>query len=153
MIDALEHRGEVIGLDHGMAQIRMQRASGCAGCGSRGTCASGQASAQIIQMHLSGSPRVGDQITISMPQSSIALAALLGYLLPPVGLLLGAVIAAGSFDGDAAAVLGAGLGFVAGLLLARLISHFTFDRGLAPSVCNHGFPPAFKPDSPSGEHS
>jgi len=154
MIDALETRGEVIGFAHGMAQIRVERASsGCAGCGSRGACASGPASAQVIRMHLSDTPRVGDQVTVSMPSSSIALAALLGYLLPPVGLLLGAVIAAGTFDGDAAAVLGAGLGFVAGLLLARLISHFTFDRGLAPSVCNHGFSSAFNPDSPFGEHS
>ena len=153
MTDLVERSGEVIGFDHGMAQVRLERASsGCSSCGSRGSCASGNAAAQVINVHLSGAAQVGDQVTVSMPPSSIALAALLGYLLPPVGLLLGAIIAASAFDGDAAAVLGAGLGFVGGLLLARLVSHFTFDRSLAPFVCNHGVSSAFTPDSPSGEH-
>lgn len=157
MTSTFEQRGEIIGFAQGMAQIRVERASSaCAGCGSRSACASGQAAAQVIQLALPGTPRVGDQVTVAMPHSSVALAALLGYLLPPVGLLIGALIAATAFSGDAPAVLGAGLGFVGGLLLTRLISRFTFERGLVPSVCNHGLSSAFiphNPDSSFGEQS
>jgi sigma-E factor negative regulatory protein RseC len=79
-----------------------------------------------------------------MPASSVTLAALLGYLLPPVCLLVGAIIASTCYEGDAAAVLGAGFGFVAGLLLARLISRFAFGRETVPSICS--------PDLQPGEH-
>ena len=53
----------------------------------------------------------------------LLLAALLGYLLPPVSLLLGAISAAACFEGDVAAVLGQGFRFdlkvsaIAGFLL------------------------------------
>ncbi len=144
MIDSIERSGEVVGFEHGLAQIRLERASGCNGCGSRGTCASGSAAAQLIHLPLPEHTRLGDHLTVSMPSSSVALAALLGYLLPPLALLAGAIIAATCYESDGAAVLGAGLGFVAGLLLARLISNYAFGRGLTPSVCH--------PVSQPGEH-
>ena len=148
VIERSERSGEVIGFVQGMAQIRLQRESGCSACGNRGTCASGSAAAQVIHLSLPEHTRLGDQVTVSMPSSSVTLAALLGYLLPPVCLLAGAIVAAACDADDAAAVLGAGLGFVAGLLLARLFSHFIFGRGLSPSVCNPGSPT----DSLPGEH-
>jgi len=143
MIDTVERSGEVIGFENGVAQIRLERPSGCSGCGSRGTCASGSAAAQVIHMSLPEHTRPGDQVTVSMPASSVTLAALLGYLLPPVSLLLGAIVASTCYESDAAAVLGAGLGFVAGLLLARLISRFVFGRETVPSICS--------PDLQTGE--
>ncbi len=145
MIDLIERNGEVIGFERGMAQIRLERESGCSACGSRGSCASGSAAAQVIHMVLPERTRLGDQVTVSMPSSSVALAALLGYLLPPVCLLIGAMLAAASYEGDAAAVLGAGLGFVAGLLLARLISRFVFGRGSLPSICRTDLQPGDPP--------
>lgn len=144
MIDTIERSGEVIGFKQGMAQIRLERESGCSTCGSRGTCASGSAAAQVIHMPLSEHTKLGDHVTVSTPSSSVALAALLGYLLPPVCLLAGAITASTSYDGDAAAVLGAGLGFVAGLSLARLISRFVFGQGTVPSICS--------PDLQPGDH-
>jgi len=141
MIDLVERSGEVIGFDHGVAQIRLERASsGCSGCGSRGTCASGNAAAQVVKMHMPERTRVGDHVTVSMPSSSVALAALLGYLLPPTGLLVGAIVASLLYGTDLAAVFGAGVGFVVGLLLARLISSFAFGREAMSSDCDPGFP-------------
>lgn len=148
-METVERNGEVIGFAHGQAQVRLERASGCSGCGSRGTCASGSAATQVIQMPVPEKTRIGDQITVSMPSSSVALAAMLGYLLPPAVLLIGAIVAATYFGSDLAAVFGAGVGFIAGLLLARLIAGLAFGQGLAPSVCDHGLHHDFQP----GEHS
>jgi len=141
MMDLVERDGEVVGFAQGVAKVRLERASsGCSGCGSRGTCASGNAAAQVIEMRLSDHTRIGDHVTVSMPSSSVTLAALLGYLLPPVSLLVGAVMASLLYGSDLAAVLGAALGLVAGLLLARLISRFAFGRRAASSACDSGFP-------------
>jgi len=145
MSDLVERSGEVIGFEQGMAQIRLERESGCSACGSRGTCASGSAAAQVIHMVLPERTRLGDQVTVSTPSSSVALAALLGYLLPPVCLLAGAIAASTSYEGDAAAVLGAGFGFVAGLLLARLISRFVFGRETVHSTCSPDLLPGEQP--------
>jgi len=134
MSDSVERRGEVIAVEDGVALVRLEAAAGCSGCGSRGSCASGSAAAQVIRMPLPARTRTGDRISVSLPASSVALAALLGYLLPPVGLLLGTIAAAISFAGDVAAVLGAGLGLLAGLLLARLLSRLAFASGFSPSV-------------------
>ena len=84
MIDTVERSGEVIGFEQGLVRIRLERLSGCSGCGSRGTCASGSTAAQVIHMFLPAGAKPGDRITVSMPASSVTLAALLAYLLPPV---------------------------------------------------------------------
>lgn len=144
MIDTVERSGEIVSFEQGVAQIRLEPPSGCSGCGSRGACASGSAAAQVIHMSLPAGTKPGDQVTVSIPSSSVTLAALLGYLLPLVCLLAGAIVAATCYEGDAAAVLGAGFGFVAGLLLARLISRFVFGRETVPSICS----PVLQP----GEH-
>ena len=144
MIDLSERGGQVVGFDRGRALVRLENAAACGNCGSRGSCASGGKAAQVIRMDLPARTRLGDRVTVSMPSSSVALAALLGYLLPPASLLVGAVVAATHYEGDAAAVAGAGIGLFAGLLLARLISHFTFRRGVEPTICG--------PDSSHGDH-
>ena len=80
--------------------------------------------------------RLGDAVTISTPASSVALAALTGYLLPPLFLLLGALGAASCYAGDLAAVLGAGLGLFAGVLLEGGIveERVEGERFTSPSV-------------------
>jgi positive regulator of sigma E activity len=135
MIDSIERGGRVIALDGDMAQVRLDAASACSGCGSRGTCGSGNKAEQVIRMAVPAHVRLGDTVTLAMPSSSVALAALLGYLLPPAALLAGAVIGAGDGGDDLHAVIGAGVGLLAGLALARLISRFTLHRNVEPSIC------------------
>jgi sigma-E factor negative regulatory protein RseC len=148
MIDLIERHGEVIGFKQGVAQIRIERASSaCGGCGNRGTCASGSTTVQNLEMVLPAGAKVGDQVTVSMPSSSITQAAILGYLLPPVLLLLGAISADLVYGSDFAAVLGAVSGLVFGLLLARLVSHLALGKGISPSACSSDLPT----DSPFGE--
>jgi len=140
-IHSIERSGEVTGIEHGMAQIRLAPSSGCSGCGSRGTCSSGNAAAQVVTLHLPAGTRVGDQVSVSISASSMTLAAILGYVLPPLGLLAGAVIASLFFTGDAAAVLGAGLGLASGFVLMRQLSRTTYFRKQQPSACSTSSPP------------
>jgi sigma-E factor negative regulatory protein RseC len=145
LVDSIERGGEVVGFDQGQAQVRLEGAGGCNSCGSRGTCASGSKAAQVINLSLPAHTRLGDRVTVSMPASSLTLAAMLGYLLPPVCLLVGAILSTTCFEGDAAAVLGAGSGLVAGLLLVRLMSGFAFGKALSSSVCPSNFQPGDHP--------
>lgn len=135
MTEMIERAGRVVGFEGDHAVVRLENASACGSCGSRGTCGSGQKAAQVIRMDLPAPTQLGDRITLSMPSSSIALAALLGYLLPPASLLAGAVVGATRYGGDEAAVLGAGMGFAVGLLLVRLISRFALGRGGHSTAC------------------
>jgi len=132
-----ECEGIVIGSREGVTRIRLEQATACAGCGSRGTCASSSASAkpQFVDVRLSGTVVPGAHVTLSLPETSVALAAVVGYLLPALGLLIGAVIAAGLFAGDLPAVWGALLGLVAGLIAVRLASNRFSGSLMTPSVC------------------
>ena len=152
MTDLVERRGEVVSFAQGLAQVRLEPVPGCSSCGSRATCASGYAATQVISMPLSAPAQAGDYFTVSMPSSSVTLAAMLGYLFPPITLLLGALIAAAWFEGDAAAVLGALLGFCAGLLMVRRISGMAFAQGLFPFSCQADRHPHPQPDLQTGEH-
>ncbi len=132
-----EREGIVIGTRAGVTRIQVQPAAACAGCGSRGSCTSASASAkpQFVDVRLPAPAVPGAQVTLSLPESSIALAAVLGYLLPAIGLLLGAVIAAVLFTGDLPAVLGAVLGLLAGLLGVRFASGRFCGSTMTPRVC------------------
>lgn len=141
--DLVERAGQVVGFERGQALVRVENASACGSCGSRGACASGAKAAPVIRMALPAGTQVGDRVAMAMPAASVAQAAVLGYLLPPACLLAGAIVGEGAYGGDAAAAAGAGLGLIAGLLLARLISHFALGRGVAPAVCG--------PDSTYGD--
>ena len=134
-IHAIQRSGEVTGIKHGLAQIQLAQTSGCSGCSSRGTCSSANTPTQIVSLQMPANTRVGDQVSVTISAASMTLVAILGYVLPPVGLLAGAVIASLFFVGDAAAVLGAGLGLATGFVLMRLISRTAFFRKLQPSVC------------------
>jgi positive regulator of sigma E activity len=152
MNDIAERHGTVVGFADGLAQISLAHDAGCGGCASRGHCASGGAAPQLIALALPEHTRLGDAVTIATPSSSLALAALTGYLLPPLCLLLGALGAASCYAGDLAAVLGAAFGLLAGLLLVRLIAAAAVGRGFASPVCHFGSSSDFQPVSLPGEH-
>ena len=143
--ESIERCGEVIRVARGVAQIRLEANAGCAGCGSRQTCASGDAAPLMIELAVPGKVQAGARVTIAMPAASLTLAALLGYLLPPVALLIGAIAANLAFGSDLAAVLGAVLGLFAGVLAARLTATFAFGRTLSPAIRHPEFQPGEHP--------
>jgi len=130
-----ERDGIVVASHAGITRIRLEQAAACAGCGSRGTCASASAKPQFIDVRLSAPTTSGSHVTLSMPESSVALAAVLGYLLPALGLLLGAVVASVLFSGDLPAVLGAVLGLLAALIAVRLASNRFSGGHMTPAIC------------------
>ena len=129
--------GVVVASHAGITRIRLEPAAACSGCGSRGTCASASSSAtpQFIDVRASAATVPGAHVTVSLPESSVALAAVLGYLLPALGLLFGALVAGVFFFGDLPAVLGAVLGLVAGLIVVRLSSKRFSGSAMTPIVC------------------
>ncbi|WP_319242607.1 SoxR reducing system RseC family protein [uncultured Propionivibrio sp.] len=146
MNETVERRGEVIRFDDdGLAQVRLERESACGQCGSRGTCGSGKATEQLVRLRLSTPMRVGDEVTVSTSSASVVVAALLGYALPAVSLLLGAILAELYVGGDVATIAGAALGFVVGLLIARAVAPAALGTTLAPCAlpdhCRHTFHP------------
>ena len=68
-----------------------------------------------------GIPKPGDRVTLSLDESVILRGALLAYLLPLGGLLLGALFGQLA-AAEAGAVAGAGLGFLLAWAVARLLA-------------------------------
>lgn len=143
-----ERRGEVIAIDHGLARIRLEPAGACNGCASRGGCASTVSVPPVVSLPVPPGTAVGRRVTLSLPETSLVAAALLGYLLPGVCLLLGALGANLYSPGDASAVAGAGAGFAAGILIARLIH-----RGFPGSALVLERPVPYPLPSTPGDHS
>lgn len=143
--ESVERCGEVVRFSQGRAQIRLEPNAGCAGCGSRHACASGDTAPLMIELAMPGDAQAGDRVTVAMPAASLTLAALLGYLLPPVALLVGAIVANLAFGSDLAAVLGAVLGLFAGVLAARVTATLAFGRTLSPAIRHPEFQPGEHP--------
>lgn len=116
----------VISIRNGTARVEPSMESGCGGCKSRSSCGvsglgkyfSNHRSA--IEVKCDVSVGAGDELQLRMSEGDLLKAGLLAYLMPSVLALIGAGIAAGAGMGDVGAVLGAGGGFIAGFIFARL---------------------------------
>ncbi|WP_153108740.1 SoxR reducing system RseC family protein [Propionivibrio limicola] len=141
-METIKREGQVIQIVRGKAKIRLEQEPACASCGSRSSC--GTAEGKLVELALPSDvragARVGDFVSVSLPASTLTWAALLGYVVPPVGLLAGAIVASSIFAGDVAPSLGAAAGFFAGLLVARLIVRSALGQGFQPTVCQSGAP-------------
>ncbi len=142
--ESIVRRGEVISIVHDRALIRLEPAPGCGACGNRGSCDSGDAKSRLIEMAMPEKAQAGDIVTVNIPAASLSLAAMLGYLLPPVAMLVGAIVAEQLYSRDLAAVAGAALGLCAGVLVARLVSRFVFGNVATLAAC-HSDTTTFKP--------
>ena len=119
----IEHRGIVQRIDADQAIVAMETA-GCSSCGQGGSCgigkmASGRA-ATLLTLPAGPDLRVGDAVSIVLPQSRLTLSALLGYLFPAFAMLLGAGLGATLDGSDAATALGAIAGFLGALVISRV---------------------------------
>ena len=118
----IEHRGVVQRLEGGMAIVVMDTA-GCSSCGQGGSCgigklASGRA-ATLLSLPAGAGVKVGDRVGIALPEGSLTLGALFGYLFPAFAMLLGAWGGAALDGSDGASALGALGGFLSALVIAR----------------------------------
>lgn len=143
--ESIVRRGEVISVVHDRALIRLEPSHGCSACGNRGSCGSADDRSRLIEMATPAHARAGDIVTVNIPAASLSLAAMLGYLLPPVTLLAGAIAAEQIYSSDLASVIGAALGLAAGVLAARLGSRFAFGNVAALATCHSDFQPGDHP--------
>lgn len=147
--ESVERFGEVVASGGGRARIRLEPASACGQCGSRGSCASAQAGEQIVELAVPATARVGERVCVSSSASAFVIASPLGYLLPAFGLMFGAIVAELVVGGDVATVIGAIGGLCLALGGARLLARFFLGCRVLPAVSVPGAADLFH----SGESS
>ncbi len=119
----IEHRGIVQRIEDGRAIVVMET-SGCSACGHGSSCGIGKIAAgrpaTVLTLPASPGIAAGDMVCVALPESRLTQSALLGYLFPAFAMLFGAWLGAVLEGGDGATALGAIVGFVAALIIARV---------------------------------
>ncbi len=114
--------GTVAEVTLGGVWVHTLRQSGCQSCSSQGNCGVSVLSGVLNRRHhrvwaATDVPlSVGDQVQLVLPARALVQASLLMYLLPLLGLMLGAVLGQQLFSSDGASILGAVLGLLAPLI-------------------------------------
>jgi len=130
----IEHRGIVQRVDDGLAIVAMETA-GCSSCGQGGSCGIGKLAAgrpaTLLTLPASANIKAGDMVCIALPESKLALSAVLGYLFPAFAMIFGAWLGAVLEGSDGATALGAMIGFLGALAIARVVIGLT--PGLLPA--------------------
>jgi sigma-E factor negative regulatory protein RseC len=129
----IEHWGMVKCVDGGRATVVVETTS-CGVCGHGGHCGIGKVpvgrQAALLNLPAAQGMKAGDFVNVGMPEFSLSLAALIGYLFPVLATLAGAVIGISSGGTDSATALGAAAGFIGSLVVARIA--ITYTPGLSP---------------------
>lgn len=125
----IEVPGEVVELDGAMARVRTRaRSGGCGRCDEPGGCGSAKVGSMFRAEHADIWVRnpveagIGERVLVCLDEEVSVRAALLGYMIPVVGIVIGAVagvLVGGTGGGDGAALLGALAGLAAGILTSR----------------------------------
>ncbi len=132
----METRGRIVAIADGMADVRIAAISACGSCRSQESCGTAAAAnTQIVRVDATPGMHSGDEISLQMEAATVAGGALLGYLMPALSVIGGAIAGSEWFGSDAAAALGAGIGLTLGLLALRFSNRHVFRNGLHPAVC------------------
>ena len=118
----ISHTGRVHAIVGERAQIAVATAA-CSSCGHAGGCSIGKLAGKqresLVSVPAHGL-RLDQRVTLTLETSQLTQAALLGYLLPAILMLVGAVLGEKVDAGETLSVIGAAFGLFAGLLLTRL---------------------------------
>ena len=117
----LSEEGVVKELKGERARVTTQRGAACADCGTRHACKAlgGSDEAEITALNRAEA-KVGDVVELVLPEKALLWASVMVYLLPVVGLLIGAILGNAyhrelGLGADGAAALGALCGLAVGL--------------------------------------
>ena len=121
--------GRVIGLKGaGVAIVRIHRAEACHSCDAKGVCQAFGGKTEDVTLAIPNTLNAGagDEVVLSLPESSIIKASAALYLLPTVGIVIGALtgawgIAPSPSDADTMTLIGALVGLLIGGVGARLL--------------------------------
>ena len=136
----LKEKGTVEKTSTEKAFVRIERTSACASCESRSSCHVQDNRDFLVEVNNALGAGPGDVVEISMPSSSVIKASLVVYLLPVMGLLIGALTGgalAPSLDMDptTASLAGGGAGLVLSLILLKGLDRTVRTRpGYAPQM-------------------
>jgi len=122
--------GRVVAVDQHAVWVEVIQQSTCGSCSAQKACGQSllqklyQGRHHRIQVFRDDQApeqiQIGDQVTIGLPEAVIVRGSLVLYILPLLGLLLGAVIGQALFEsGDLSAIIGAALGFLCGIFVAK----------------------------------
>jgi sigma-E factor negative regulatory protein RseC len=124
----IEETATVMRVDGGLAWVApLPRDSACGRCSARAGCGTsvlGKLSPGVGLLEVDNplDVRQGEQVVIGIPDRVLVRASLLAYLVPLVGLVGAALMAAGWGLGEGSRALAALAGLAAGLLLTRRLS-------------------------------
>ncbi|MCB1896633.1 MAG: SoxR reducing system RseC family protein [Zoogloeaceae bacterium] len=133
----IEVPGEVVAVEQGRALVRTRSGGGgCGRCHESGGCGGARIGSMFrpeqadFWLDNPIQADVGDQVLVCLAEEVSAQAAMLGYLVPVLGIVVGAVIGViigGTSGGDGAALAGALGGLVLGIAASRLIGRSRAD--------------------------
>lgn len=119
----IDEEGIVVESRGGTALVRAVPGSQCSGCAAAGSCQSGAGREREVEADNSLGAEAGERVVMSVPSGDLLKASFQVYMIPVIGVLLGAGAAQTVVQvmaGPAAAGAAAGLGGVAGVLLSVL---------------------------------
>ncbi len=121
----IEETGRVLAIEEGFADVETIRTSSCTSCRARHGCGH-HAIAQVSssnRMRMRAidpfSVEVGQEVVIGIPEDTLLQASVWMYLIPLLGLIVGAVLPSLWGGGSGVAAIFSIMGLAGGLLLAR----------------------------------
>ncbi len=121
----IEETGYVLSVEDGFADVETIRTSSCSSCRARHGCghhtiAQVSSSNRMLMKAIDPlSVKVGQSVVVGIPEDTLLQASFWMYLIPLLGLVVGAVLPSLWNDESHLAVFFSIIGFVVGLLLAR----------------------------------
>lgn len=112
---SLTARGQVLSVADGLATVEFAAPSGCGACRAQSVCGTGHG--RLLHLPVAPGMRAGEVFELAMPEAEFNAGVFVGYLLPALATVFGAVLF--SAFGDVAAALGAAGGLLLGLRFAR----------------------------------
>lgn len=124
----VEESGIVLSVSQGLAEVETVRTSSCTACQAKSACGhhaiAKVSSSNRMRMMVSDSfaTQVGQEVVVGIPEDTLLKASIWMYLVPLVGLVLGATLPGLINDSAALAAIGSIIGLAAGLAFARKAS-------------------------------
>lgn len=142
-------RATVLAVEPGVAWLAAQQRSACDSCRAQSGCGQAvlsrlmrrdsQAVRALLSPELQSRVTVGSEVTVAIPMHTVVLGSLFIYLLPIVGLLLGAALASAVGLAEPVVALGGLVGLIGGGVLVRFISKLVNTHpSVQPSVVECG---------------
>ncbi|KEY57070.1 SoxR-reducing system protein RseC [Serratia sp. DD3] len=138
----------VVSWQQGVALLRCEPKAGCGSCSARSGCGARALNELLpenqhyLQLSVSQPLHPGQRVEIGIAEGSLLRSAMLVYMTPLLGLMLGGGLLQWWFESNLAAVLGAILGGCAAFGVSRFLAkQLNQQTGYQPVILQIGLPP------------